>query len=195
MRRTLIITLEYPPQVGGIASAVYNLASHLPPNETVVWAPEMPGEKDFDAKNAWKTYRGQPYYRLFWPRWLKLYFQIRKIVRQEKIERVFVHHVLPVGYVAKMIKNAGKIPYTIFFHGTDLEVGAKFKKGRLENICRSADKIIVNSKFLSEKLSASLRKIDNNKVRILHPCPADFFFEAKPEDELKKIKSELALMG
>lgn len=195
MQKTLIITLEYPPQIGGIASAVYNLAAHLPPAETVVWAPSLPGDKNFDAKNAWKTYRGQPYYPLFWPRWLKLYWQIKKIVQQEQIERIFVHHALPVGYVAMMIKSANKIPYTIFFHGTDLEVGARFKKGKLENICRSAEKIVVNSKFLSDKLAANLRQLGANKVQIIHPCPADFFFQARPEEELRKIKSELALTG
>lgn len=193
--KTLIITLEYPPQIGGIASFVYNLASHLPPEQTVVWAPSIINGQGFDAKNLWKTYRGTPYYSFFWPRWLKLYWQIKKIIKQEGIQQIYVQHALPVGYVAKMIKRMFKIPYTIFFHGTDVELGTKFKKNKLENVCLSADTIIMNSQSLAKKLAERLRKLDLNKIKVVNPCPADFFFTRCPAEEINKLKSELALNG
>lgn len=193
--KTLIITLEYPPQIGGIASYVFNLVTHLPVGETVVWAPKMPGDNDFDAKNAWKTYRGVPYYAFFWPRWLKLYWQIKHIVRAEKIQQIYVHHALPVGYVARLIKRSFKIPFTIFFHGTDLEVGLKNKKKKLITVCKFADKIVMNSQFLAKKLLGQITNLNQGKVIILNPGPADFFFTTRPSEEIKKLKTELALEG
>ncbi len=193
--KTLIITLEYPPQIGGIATYVYNLASHLPAGETVVWAPQMAGDKEWDAQNGWKTYRGAPYYSFFWPRWLKLYWQIKRIARAEGIQRIYAHHALPVGYVAGMIKRKFKIPFTVFFHGTDLEVGLKNKKKKLTTVCRMADRIAVNSKFLAQKLLDNIAGADQEKVVIINPSPADFFFIPKPAEELKHLKAELALEG
>lgn len=195
MKKTLIITIEYPPQVGGIASFVYNLASHLPPEETILWAPQIIGDKEFDSKNKWKTYRGIPFYRLFWPHWLKLYWQIRKIVRTENIQQIYVNHVLPVGYVAQMVKRFFKIPYAIFLHGTDLEMGLKNKKRQLNIICKSAEKIVVNSQFMLRKLLNNLPNLDKNNIIVVNPGPADLFFDREPSDKIKKLKSKLALEG
>lgn len=193
--KTLIITLEYPPQIGGVASYAYNLASHLPVGETVVWAPKTPGDGDFDAKNAWKTYRGVPYYALFWPHWLKLYWQIKRIVRIEGVQQIYVHHVLPVGYIAQMIKKSFKIPFTVFFHGTDLEVGLKNKKKKIINVCRAAAKVVVNSEFLAKKLVSQVTGLDQNKIVVVSPGPANFFFTPLPAEEIKKLKASLALEG
>lgn len=195
MKKTLIITLEYPPQVGGIASFVYNLAAHLPPEETIIWAPQIIGNKEYDSINKWKTYRSVPYYRLFWPRWLKLYWQMRKIARREHIQQIYVNHVLPVGYVAQMLMKSFKIPYTIFFHGTDLEKGLKNKKKQLYVICKSAEKIVVNSQFMLQKLLSNCPLLDKNNITVINPGPADLFFDRQPSDKIKKLKAELALEG
>ena len=43
--KTLIITLEYPPQIGGVASYTYNLAKNMAGDDVVVYAPKMEGDK------------------------------------------------------------------------------------------------------------------------------------------------------
>lgn len=193
--KKLIITLEYPPQIGGIASFVYNLSDHLQNDEFVVWAPVAKGDIPFDARHAWKVYRGRPYFLLFWPRWLKLLFQIIGIIKKEKIEELVVHHVLPVGYIAYILKKFKKIPYTIFFHGTDLELAFKNKKKKLIRVCGFADKIVVNSNFLKNKLLAALPNLDKNKIKIINPCPGDIFLHDAAPDIINKLKSTLGLNG
>ncbi|NED60122.1 glycosyltransferase family 4 protein, partial [Streptomyces sp. SID10244] len=39
MRRTLLITNDFPPRPGGIQSYLQNLVDRLPPDEVVVYAP------------------------------------------------------------------------------------------------------------------------------------------------------------
>jgi len=39
MKKVLIITLEFPPYVGGVATYVHDLAMALDPEKTVVLAP------------------------------------------------------------------------------------------------------------------------------------------------------------
>ena len=108
--KTLILTLEYPPQIGGVASYTYNLANHLSGEDVVVYAPKMAGDLEFDKKNTWKTIRGKPYFAFIWPRWLRLFWQIKQIVKKEHISQIYVHHALPAGYVAYLLKKFYKIP-------------------------------------------------------------------------------------
>ncbi len=194
--RKLIITLEYPPQVGGIASYIFNLASHLPVEDIVVYAPENKQQIEFDSKNPWKTYRLNPYWSLIWPRWLRMFFQITTLVNQEKIEMLYVNHIFPVGYVAYLIKKFKKIPYTLFFHGTDITtaIANKNKRKKFVTICKEANTIVVNSEFLKNKL---LDVVDGLKdVRVVYPCPNDLFYDsAVDENEITTLKAKLALGG
>jgi phosphatidylinositol alpha-1,6-mannosyltransferase len=191
--KTLIITLEYPPQIGGIASYVLNLAVHLPADETFVYAPKMNDDSVFDAKNNWRVVRAKPYFSFIWPRWLRLYWQVRKIVKKEKIERLMIQHVLPAGYIGFLIKKSLKIPYYIFLHGSDLEIGLKKKRRKLSLVCRNADKVIVSSAFLKNKLLAKIDSLDNTQV--VHPAPGDLFISGINANDVRMAKSQLALEG
>ncbi|MBU0546025.1 glycosyltransferase family 4 protein [Patescibacteria group bacterium] len=193
--KTLIITLEYPPQIGGIATYIFNLAAHMPPADVVVYAPEAENGIEFDAPNAWLVYRKKPYFNLIWPRWLRMLWQIKKIIKKEKIQQIYLHHALPVGYVGYILKRLYKIPYTVFFHGTDLEVGSHFKRGKLERVCRHADKIVVNSLFLKNKLTTNIQGINENKIRTIYPCADDAFLEKVSPSHVSKLRSLLALEG
>lgn len=192
--KILIITLEYPPKIGGIATYTFNFTSHLPPDEVVVYAPKQPADKEFDARNDWKTYRHNPYFNFIWPRWLRMFWQVKKIIKKEKIEKIYVHHVLPSGYVAYLCKKFFKIPYTIFFHGTDLEIGLKKKARKIKMVCEQAEKIVVSGEFLKNKLATRFESLVE-KIVILHPCPSDFFSQKVNEEELENLRVKLALKG
>ncbi len=194
--KKLIITLEYPPQIGGISTYVYNLVSHLPANETVVYAPKHKDQNAFDIKNPWKTYRLNPYWGFVWPKWLRLFFQITTLVNQEKIEMLYVNHVLPVGYVAYLVKKFKKIPFTLFLHGTDIAVAVanKSKRKKFIMLCREAKTVVVNSDFLKNKLLEIVEKLED--VRVVYPCPSDLYFDTPVDDlEIVALKSRLALSG
>lgn len=193
--KILIITLEYPPQVGGIASYVGNFASHVPPESTIVYAPKVKGGAEWDKLNPWKTYRRNPYWAFVWPRWIRMFWHIWAIARRENISAIYLHNILPVGYVAYLIKKFKKVPYVIFLHGTDVSVATKtiFRRKKFKLICREAQEIVVNSNFLKEKLK---ERVENwEAVKVLYPCPADFFLVKQPEESLKKLRAQLALEG
>jgi len=192
--KILIITLEYPPNIGGIASYVYNFTAHLPSDEVIVYAPKIKDDREYDAKNDWKTYRFNPYFKFLWPEWIRMFWQIRKIVKKEKIEKIYVHHALPAGYVAYLIKKFFKIPYYVFFHGTDLEVGLKKKLRKIKMVCNGAEKVVVSGEFLKNKLLARLENLQD-KIVIVHPSPGDFFLIPQNPIELETMRAKLALKG
>lgn len=192
--KTLAVTLEYPPQAGGIASYVYNFAKHS--RDFVVYAPSVKGGEEFDRENKWKVIRQKPYFNFCWPRWTRMIFQIWKIIKSEDIKLIHVHNVLPSGYAAYFFKKILKIPYFVFVHGTDLEMAARnpFKRAMLKKICGGAEKIVANSEFLKKKLSVRLGNL-KKEITIVYPCPADDFFEPSDAEELKKLRTQLALEG
>ncbi len=192
--KTLIITLEYPPQIGGVASYTYNLAKNMPATDIVVYTVKTDGGADFDKKNSWKVVRGKPFSLFLWPHWVKMLGEIWGLVEKEKITKIYVHHALPVGYVAYLLKKFKKIPYVIFFHGTDLDLGIKNKKNKLKKICLAAEKLVFNSNFLKNKFQSAFEDV-KTEISVVHPCPNDIFLQTVPEGELKKIKSQLALEG
>ncbi|KKQ41169.1 MAG: Phosphatidylinositol alpha-1,6-mannosyltransferase [Candidatus Magasanikbacteria bacterium GW2011_GWA2_37_8] len=195
MQKTLLITLEYPPIVGGIASYTYNLAKHLPAERVVVYAPKVLGGSEFDQINPWKTYRYKPYWSFLWPQWLRLFWQVRKIVKQEKIEQIYVNHVLPVGYVAYLIKKFWRVPYTLFLHGTDINLATATsgKRKKFIRLCRSAFLVVANSQFMKDKLSSLVENLPN--IQVVYPCPGDEFFNPPVPAEIEHLRSQLALNG
>ncbi len=192
--KTLIISLEYPPTIGGIASYVHSMSAHLSPAEIVVYAPRVAGDKEFDKQFPWPVYRRRPYW-LIWPRWLRLLFQVWRIITKESVKLIHIHHVLPVGYVGYVIKKIFRIPYVLFLHGSDLALISvhqrKLKKCAL--ICRAASQIIVNSQFLQNKLIGLIDNIP--AVTVLNPCPADIFFQPIDDKRLNHLRSQFALDG
>jgi phosphatidylinositol alpha-1,6-mannosyltransferase len=193
--KRLVITLEYPPQRGGIASYVYNFLLHSNPNEFILYAPRTIGDVAFDALQPWKTLRAEPYVRWWWPHWLRLFFQVRKIVQAEQITELYIHQALPVGYVGWLIKKLFKIPYTLFLHGTDVEMGTKklLKRFNLRVITRNASKLVTNSQFLKSKILERLNTTVPTVV--VYPCPGEQFFNVIPKETLDAHRHQLALDG
>ncbi len=192
--KTLHLTLEYPPQVGGIASYVSNFAAHTLPEETVVYAPETKGDAAIDAATPWKVIRRKPYW-LLWPHWLRMLLQVYALVKQEKIATIYVHQVLPGGHVARIIKKLLKVPYIVFLHGTDLDraLALPSKRKHFIKIITEAHSVVVNSSFLAEKFNKAV--FLPTPVRVLNPAPADYFFETIDPEKIKRLKSQLALQG
>ena len=57
MRRTLIVTNDFPPRQGGIQSFVHGLATHLAPDTVTVYAPAWDGAAEFDAQQPFPVVR------------------------------------------------------------------------------------------------------------------------------------------
>lgn len=193
--KILIVTLEYPPVVGGIATYTLNVASQLKADEVVVCAPKDAGAEEFDKQHAWKTYRCRPFW-LWWPRWIPLFFQIRKIVKQEKITALHIHHALPGGYAARYIKKFFKISYTIFLHGSDWQISAQhtFKLKKLGWVCRGAERVVVNSQFAKQSLATLIPYLPEMKV--VYPCPHDSFYNPNyAPGDVESLRHQLALGG
>lgn len=191
--KTLVVTLEYPPQIGGIANYIEQFLRYQPAEDVVVLAPYVKGDKENDARWPWKTIRTNPSIPFVWPHWLLLYFTTKNIIAAEKIDHLHVHHVLPVGYIAYHLKKKKKLAgYTVFLHGTDVLMMQQSQRKRkwFTRICTAADTVVVNSDYLKNKVTAFLPGV---AITVVHPCPADYFFETVSAEVLAVHRAQLAI--
>lgn len=197
-KRVLMITLEYPPQIGGIATFCHQLAGSFDPKETILLAPSMKDDAVWDEENVdYYILRKKLYYPKFiWPRWLRMFFTVRKLVKEHGIELIMLHHVLPVGYVALMIKKLFGVPYVIFSHGTDIVAATQtnWKKRMATMVVKECEQVIFNSNNLKQRLLRVLPQFEPIST-VMYPCPDEEFFTPADEKAIQKLVDELALEG
>ncbi|MET0863725.1 MAG: glycosyltransferase family 4 protein, partial [Nakamurella sp.] len=154
VRRTLLITNDFPPRSGGIQSYVQSLAERLPAGELVVYAPGWDGAAEYDAGQPFPVYRH--------PKSLMLPGrEVRRraieLVREHRLEAVWYGAAAPLGLLTPALRPAGVVRAVASTHGH--EVGWSMVPGAraaLRRIGRSNDVITFVSQFARRRISAAL---------------------------------------
>jgi len=174
MKRTLLVTLDFPPMNGGVANYWSNLCRELPADEIVVLAPEGAGTIDFDIKQEYLIYRKNLLSKKtwIWPKWLPLLVETWRLITLEKIDFLIVTHVLPTGIIAYLLKKFLNLPYGLSIHGLDIAwtQNSKRKKWVTQKVLSEASWIISNSNYTKKLLHKYYPDL-NTKEEIVYPCP------------------------
>lgn len=179
MKKTLLITLDFPPRVGGVATYLSKMCEHMDPSKIVVLANREKNSFLFDEQQKYTIHRRPLLYSFLWPRWLKTFFIAQKIIKEEGIEQVIISHVVPMGYVAFMLG----LPFFVIAHGYDLHLAESnpWKAHWLKKILKNSQGLIANSNY-TKKLFVEGGG-EESKITIAYPCPQ---FESDHVDEGKK---------
>ncbi|MFL5736942.1 MAG: glycosyltransferase family 4 protein [Actinomycetota bacterium] len=112
--RTLLVTDDYPPRVGGIQRTLHSLVREFPPDRVAVLAPEWPGSGEFDAAEPYDIHRAPKY---MWPgRGTKA--RVIDAVSSSGAEVVVFGDAFPLAIYGPMLEKQG-IPYIVAAHGFD----------------------------------------------------------------------------
>ncbi len=171
MKRTLLITLDFYPQTGGIAQYWKHLGVFFDSQKWVVLAPLLPlGVRELEV--PYRIIRKNFFSRWLFPRWIKLFFLILFIVKKERIEMVVVSHLLPVGTVLWFCNFFVKIHYVIVSHGMDATLPRTNARKKIlcKMILKNAEKCIANSEQTTHNLMAL--GCPKKKITTIYPCPS-----------------------
>jgi phosphatidylinositol alpha-1,6-mannosyltransferase len=177
MAKTLLITLEFAPDRGGVATYYSQMCEHMAPDSVVVLAPttsvsqhhvRFPIVRDWRLTNLKK--RGWFISSLF--HHLSAYRLLRDIIKQHQVNRIIVGNVLPLGTIVQMYAKRYDIPYVVITHGLDILAPQQSnrKKKLLQRILGDAKAVVANSHFTRDEIVKL--GIDHKKISIVHPCPA-----------------------
>ena len=95
--RVLVVTNDFPPRPGGIQAFVHSLASRLPSDEVVVYAPSWKGAQEFDRAQGFPVVRHPTSLMLPTPDVLR---RARSVAAAEGCDRVWFGAAAPLGLLA-----------------------------------------------------------------------------------------------
>jgi len=173
----LLITLAFPPDIGGMQSFAYQRCRHASANYLVILAPRMEGWQTFDE--------GQPVRICRWSAALRNVPGIKRVLqfvfpllhalrlhRQEQFDAIECWQPLPFGLIGMIFKALYSVPYIVWSHGNDLSRPQRYPLARflLSRVLADACLVMANSQSTREALLAL--DIPSDKIRVLNP-PVD----------------------
>jgi phosphatidylinositol alpha-1,6-mannosyltransferase len=121
MRRTLLVTNDFPPRPGGIQTYLHTLARHLPAEDLVVYAPawQRGAEQhpEFDAGQPNRIYRHPGSLMLPVPDVAR---RAAEIVREERCAAVWFGAAAPLALLAPHLRAAGAQRVVASTHGHEV---------------------------------------------------------------------------
>ncbi|GAA3963835.1 glycosyltransferase family 4 protein [Gordonia caeni] len=117
MRRTLLLTNDFPPRPGGIQSYLENLVGHLPPDDVVVYAPRWKGCEAYDAAAPYRIVRHPTTLMLPGPAVAR---RAAKLVRENDIQTVWFGAAAPLAVLGPVLRRAGAERIVASTHGHEV---------------------------------------------------------------------------
>jgi phosphatidylinositol alpha-1,6-mannosyltransferase len=121
VRRTLLVTNDFPPRPGGIQNYLHTLAGHLPTDDLVVYAPAwqrgVEHHPEFDAHQPFTVYRHPTSLMLPTPDVAR---RATEILRAERCEAVWFGASAPLALLTPHLRRAGAIRVLASTHGHEV---------------------------------------------------------------------------
>jgi len=165
----LLLTLEYPPDIGGIANYYQQIVQ---------------SNNNLQVLHFKTKCRPLSWFKFFYPCWRE--------IKKQKIINLQIGQVLPLGYLGLFFKFFSKTKYLIYVHGLDVfqQSLSVWKKIWIKLILKQANQIITNSQFVKRNV-AKKYQLNSNRIKIIYPKIDLEALESKTKNQKPIKKSKL----
>ncbi|SDC48933.1 glycosyltransferase family 4 protein [Actinokineospora iranica] len=157
MRRTLLITNDFPPRPGGIQTYLHSFATRLPARDLVVYAPKWESRsgshQEFDAAQPFQVVRHTSGLMLPTPDVAR---RAKQILRSEGCDSVWFGAAAPLALLAPTLRAAGARRVVASTHGH--EVGWSMLPGARQAVRRiggTTDVVTYVSRYTRGRFAAA----------------------------------------
>ncbi|RTE50762.1 glycosyltransferase family 4 protein [Actinobaculum sp. 352] len=164
MRKTLLVTNDFPPRKGGIQTYLEGFARLLDPEQFVVYCSSPPGggAEEYDGAQPWRTYRYPGTMMLPTPRVRR---EMQRIIREHSVDNVWFGASTPLGIMGEAARDAGATHIIATTHGH--EIGWSMLPGARQFLRR----ILTHADTVTYLTEATLRRLrgclgDVHRVRL-----------------------------
>ena len=142
MPRHLLVTNDYPPQLGGIQNYLWELWRRLPPDDVCVLTRSHPGDAEWDAQQNHRVVRSSRQFLLPTPEMAE---EITELAAEVDAELVLYDPAVPLGALAPRLPH----PYGVILHGAEVTVPGRLPGTRqvLARVLRGAQVVITAGQY------------------------------------------------
>src|SRR6516165_1056330 len=192
MRRTLIVTNDFPPRQGGIQSFVHELARRLPAERLTVYAPAWDGAAEFDARQPFEVIRHPT----------SLMLPVASVTRRaaaiattRQCEAVIFGAAAPLGLITPALRRAGIDRAIAITHGHEAGWAAlPGARTLLRRIGDQTDVVTYLGEYFRLRLAGALSPAAAARMTRLHPGVDATRFRPDPEAR-ETIRERYGLAG
>ena len=167
MRRTLIVTNDFPPRQGGIQSFVHELARRLPPDRLTVYAPKWDGAREFDEQQPFEVIRHPTSLMLPVPSVTR---RAVAIAQRRAAEAVIFGAAAPLGLITPALRRAGVTRAVAITHGHEAGWAAlPGARTLLRRIGDETDVVTYLGEYFRLRLAKALTPAAAARMTQLHP--------------------------
>jgi phosphatidylinositol alpha-1,6-mannosyltransferase len=167
MRRTLIVTNDFPPRQGGIQSFVHELALRLDPGRLTVYAPRWDGDAAFDAAAPFEVVRHPTSLMIGGP---DVRRRAAELVRSRGAEVVIFGAAAPLGLITPVLRRAGASRAIAITHGHEAGWAAlPGARQLLRRIGDETDVVTYLGEYFRVRLAGALSPRAAARMTRLHP--------------------------
>lgn len=186
--RTLVVTNDFPPRVGGVQQYVWNLVTRLPADRVAVLAPNWPGWREHDAGEPFEVHRWPTAF--LWPT-PDLARRVRSLVRRHDADVVLFGHGFPLPLLAPGLREAG-VPSVVLTHGAEIWMArAPGTASAFRWACSAAREVTAISRFTAARIRRSIPR--SVPVSLLPPAVDPDRFSAAVDGSA--VRDRLAVDG
>jgi phosphatidyl-myo-inositol dimannoside synthase len=162
--RTLIVTNDFPPRVGGIQRTLDSLCRELPPDRIAVVAPSCEGSERFDGSVPFEVVRERR--RFVWPS-PGVARRLDAVVARTGAEVVLFGDAFPLALMGSRLAEGGT-PSVVLAHGFDYWLSTMpVAHSVMKRMTRPALRVAGCSEFISRRVRTAVPR--DVPVSVLHP--------------------------
>jgi phosphatidyl-myo-inositol dimannoside synthase len=192
VRRTLIVTNDFPPRQGGIQSFVHALATRLPHGMVTVYAPKWQGAAEFDARQPFPVVRHPTSLMLPVPAVAR---RAARIARDHECEAVLFGAAAPLGLITPALRKSSGITKAVALtHGHEAGWAAlPGARALLRRIGDEVDTLTYLGEYFRTRIAGALsREAATRMARLAPGVDVDVF---RPGAGGAPIRERLGLAG
>ncbi len=160
----VIITRNFPPDIGGIQSLMEGLSKSLTKHGPVkVFADECPNSNDYDQNSNLEIQRvgGFKIFRKF-----RKAYAVNQFLKTNKVKAIFFDHWKSIEYINREYLNKNSNFCLIHSKEINHPIGSALNS-RMNKAFKKANFIVANSNY-TKKLGISMG-LEEEKINIIHP--------------------------
>ena len=180
--RTLVVTNDFPPRVGGIQRTLGSICQALPATKLSVIAPSSEGSESFDASVGYEVVRERS--RFVWPT-PSFADRVGAEIARTGAEVVLFGDAFPLALVGPRLASRGT-PSVVLVHGFDYWLSTvPVAHSVMKRMTSHASRVAGCSEFISRRVRTAVpRRVP---VSVLHPgADVERFRPDLPTEDIRK---------